>query len=142
MCKAHSPPAAGCVSNMIPLCRSAVHSGAFFCSIGIGIFQLYHNTVLPIEQIRILPQQDSPPAAGCVSNMIPLRRSAIHSGAFFCSIGIGTFQLYHNTVFPIEQKSDAKTNEFPSVLHHFFILIISNLCYYLCLSSSTCLVQI
>ena len=37
--------------------------------------------------------------------MIPLCRNAIHSGAFFCSIGIGTFQFYHNTVFSIEQKN-------------------------------------
>ena len=42
---------------------------------------------------------------GRFCNMIPLCRSAIHSGAFFCAIGTGTFQLYHNIVFPIEQKS-------------------------------------
>ena len=43
--------------------------------------------------------QDSPPAAGRFSDTLPLRRSAILSGAFLC----------HRTKFPYERMKQART---------------------------------
>lgn len=63
-----------------------------------SIFLLTSSIYLPpfyfLTYIRILLRQDSLPAAGCASNIIPLRRSAIPRRVFV-----------QGTLFPVRKKS-------------------------------------
>ncbi len=60
----------------------------------ILVFEIYMEIFRPDVKKNPAPQ-DSPPAAGRFSDMIPFRRSAIQSGAF----------LFHRTQFPMKLKN-------------------------------------
>ena len=81
-----------CFSAFLKLCFYAIQSN-------IILDLLYKSKYNPRDSIGISycirknpAKQDSPPAAGRVSDILPFRRSAIPRRAF-CSIGIIAFTL-------------------------------------------------
>ena len=110
------PRPSGAVYGYLPFREVRILPGRAFCSIGINTFTLHSNAVFPIEEQSVLrtlsrvyfslhTKRTLPRPSGAVYGYLPFREVRILPGRTFCSIGISTFTLYNNTVFPIEQKS-------------------------------------